>query len=146
MADSDASTEDATRHQEPEALTETAAPSSSPPRVNTALGDDPRTGPRYELRSLLGKGGMGEVRLAKDLRVGREVALKMLLPHVAQSSDGRARFLREARVQGQLEHPTIVPVHDLEVLEDGSLYSSWPPSRSRRSACCPAPIRSPRTP
>ena len=66
---------------------------------------------RYVLRSLLGSGGMGEVWLAEDLRIGREVAVKIM--HVQGNPDAAARFLREARVQGRLDHPSVVPVHDL---------------------------------
>src|SRR4051812_33126866 len=72
------------------------------------------TEPRYAVRSVLGRGGMGEVRLCRDARIGRDVAVKVSL----NAGDGnRARFLREARIQGQLEHPAIVPVHDLEILD-----------------------------
>jgi serine/threonine-protein kinase len=77
---------------------------------------------RYTARKLLGRGGMGEVRLCKDARIGREVAMKLLLPGHAREADARARFLREARVQGQLEHPAIVPVYDLGVRETGEVY------------------------
>jgi eukaryotic-like serine/threonine-protein kinase len=76
-------------------------------------------GPRYSVRSVLGRGGMGEVRLCRDARMGRDVAIKVSL---RASDSTRARFIREARVQGQLEHPAIVPVHDLEILDDGSAY------------------------
>src|SRR6185503_2689597 len=77
---------------------------------------------RYELRSVLGRGGMGEVRLCRDARIGREVAVKVLLPAQEKKPAARARFLREARVQGQLEHPAIVPVHDLGVGPDGATF------------------------
>jgi serine/threonine-protein kinase len=68
---------------------------------------------RYEMRALLGRGGMGEVWLAHDARVDREVAIKLMRGNAAQDPQAAARFLREARVQGRLEHPAIVPVHDL---------------------------------
>ena len=74
---------------------------------------------RYVLRSMLGRGGMGEVWLAHDVRIDRDIALKMLRDG-RDDADAGARFLREARVQGQLEHPAIVPVHD--VGEDGRPY------------------------
>ena len=70
---------------------------------------------RYEVRSLLGEGGMGEVRLCRDRRIGRDVALKVIRPGAGSRSDVRLRFEREARVQGQLEHPSIVPVYDLGI-------------------------------
>lgn len=75
---------------------------------------------RYLEGSLLGQGGMGEVRSVRDSRLGREVAVKVLHGGVdGPSFHGQRRFLREARVQGQLEHPTIVPVYDLEWHADG---------------------------
>ncbi len=71
-------------------------------------------GPRYEVGASIGRGGMGEVFVARDLDIGRAVAVKrMRNPH--PSAEAVARFLREARVQGWLEHPAIVPVHDLGI-------------------------------
>ncbi len=64
-----------------------------------------------ELGEPLGKGGMGEVFRAKDLRLGREVAVKFLPPSLAETQEGRARFEREARALAQLAHPHIVALH-----------------------------------
>jgi eukaryotic-like serine/threonine-protein kinase len=67
---------------------------------------------QYAYGDLIGKGGMGEVVLARDKRVGRDVALKRL--RSAEPTDEEvARFLREARIQARLEHPAIVPVYEL---------------------------------
>jgi serine/threonine-protein kinase len=66
---------------------------------------------RYTLRALLGKGGMGEVWLAHDTRIDRDIAIKLM--RGGKDADAVARFFREARVQGRLEHPSVVPVHDL---------------------------------
>ncbi len=77
---------------------------------------------RYEPGAPLGAGGMGEVRLCRDRMIGREVAVKKVLPAHAQVSESRARFAREARVQGQLEHPAIVPVYDFGVDHEGKPY------------------------
>jgi len=77
---------------------------------------------RYAVRATLGEGGMGEVRLCRDRRIGRDVALKVIRPGAGSQSDLRARFEREARVQGQLEHPSIVPVYDLGVDEGGAAF------------------------
>lgn len=77
---------------------------------------------RYQPGELIGRGGMGEVRRARDLAVGREVAMKVMRPDAAEHPDVVARFLTEARVQGQLEHPAIVPVYDLGVGADGAPY------------------------
>jgi serine/threonine protein kinase len=89
------------------------------PDVRAEL-DDAERGGRYQDGPILGAGGLGEVRLRKDRRVGRSVATKIMHEHV-ETAETRQRFLREARVQGQLEHPAIVPVYDLGV-EDGRLF------------------------
>ncbi len=70
---------------------------------------------RYQLGRVLGEGGMGVVRLGHDLRIGRQVAVKVIQEELRQQEGVRARFFREARVQGQLEHPSIVPVYDIGV-------------------------------
>ncbi len=79
---------------------------------------------RYRPGRLLGRGGMGEVRLCRDERIGREVAIKTLLNPAGESSAQWRRFIREARVQGQLEHPAIVPVYDLDIGPDQGLFFS----------------------
>ncbi len=68
---------------------------------------------RYGERELLGEGGMGKIFLQHDNRIGRDVAMKVLRTRYAKQADTLARFTREARIQGQLEHPSIVPVYDL---------------------------------
>ncbi len=93
------------------------APDSLPePSVKIGAGE------RYSARGVLGAGGMGEVRLTKDQWIGREVAHKTLHPEVGLTRGSRARFLREIRVQGQLEHPAIVPVYDVGTTEAGELW------------------------
>jgi len=66
----------------------------------------------YEILSPLGAGGMGVVWKAKDTRLGRFVAVKVLPDHLAQSPEARARFEREARAVATLNHPNILGVHD----------------------------------
>jgi eukaryotic-like serine/threonine-protein kinase len=78
---------------------------------------------RYELREKLGEGGMGEVHLVLDRRIGREVALKAVHPGHRTRPDLHARFVREARVQGQLEHPSIVPVYELARESDAAYFT-----------------------
>jgi eukaryotic-like serine/threonine-protein kinase len=77
---------------------------------------------RYRTLGVLGEGGMGIVSLRKDTRIGREVAIKLLHKKASASADARMRFEREARVQGQLEHPAVVPVYDLGVAPDGTPF------------------------
>ena len=68
----------------------------------------------YEILGPLGAGGMGEVYRAKDLRLGREVAVKVLPDAVASSPDRQARFEREARTVAGLNHPNIVTLYSVE--------------------------------
>ncbi len=82
----------------------------------------PLSGSRYDVQRMLGAGGMGEVLLCQDAWLGRDVAMKVMRDAGALGSEGRARFLREARVQGQLEHPSVVPVYDIAMGTAGSPY------------------------
>ncbi|MEX1361548.1 MAG: serine/threonine-protein kinase, partial [Nannocystaceae bacterium] len=79
-------------------------------------------GARYTDTGLLGRGGRGEVRLARDQYIGRKVALKVIRHGRANRPRSRSRFMREARIQGQLEHPAVVPVYDLSHTADGRPY------------------------
>ena len=71
-----------------------------------------RLGP-YEVVAPLGAGGMGEVYRARDTRLGREVAIKVLPPHLSSSEEMRQRFEREARTISQLSHPHICALYDV---------------------------------
>jgi hypothetical protein len=71
-----------------------------------------RLGP-YEIVAPLGAGGMGEVYRARDTRLGREVAVKVLPPHLLDSAEALARFEREARAVAALNHPHILALHDV---------------------------------
>src|ERR1700756_2233925 len=70
-----------------------------------------RLGP-YEILAPLGAGGMGEVYRARDTRLGREVAVKVLPESLADKADRQARFEREARAVAALSHPNILAIHD----------------------------------
>ncbi len=67
----------------------------------------------YRLESLLGAGGMGEVYRARDVRLGRWVAIKVLLPQISADLEARRRFEREARAIANLNHPNICTLHDI---------------------------------
>jgi serine/threonine protein kinase len=77
--------------------------------------------PRFEELKLLGEGGMGEVALVKDADIGRTVAVKRLRPEL-QGPVAVARFADEVRTVGSLEHPNIVPIHDVGRDEAGRYY------------------------
>src|SRR5712692_10340569 len=68
----------------------------------------------YEVLSLLGAGGMGEVYRARDTRLGREVAIKVLPADRMADEDRRRRFVQEARAASALNHPNIVTIHEIE--------------------------------
>ena len=74
---------------------------------------------RYEVLGVLATGRMAEIRLVRDRPFAREIAMKVLR---ARKPSSRWRFFREARVQGQLSHPAIVPVYDLGLDPSGDVY------------------------
>jgi serine/threonine-protein kinase len=114
-----------------DALFPTPTDSASPPPEDQTL---PRI-PGYEVEGVLGRGGMGVVFKARQLKLNRHVALKMLLAGAYAGSEALARFRREAEAVAALRHPNIVQVHDagevagrpyftMECVEGGSLARS----------------------
>jgi len=81
------------------------------------LSSSTRLGP-YEITGALGAGGMGEVYRARDTRLGRDVAIKVLPSHLSANPEVRARFEREARAISQLNHPHICTLHDIGHQDD----------------------------
>ena len=88
-------------------------------------------GTKYELRGRVGRGGMGTVWRAFDRELGREVALKVINGPDPRPG-GEARLRTEAQVLARLEHPGLVPVHDLGTLPDGRLFYAMKLVRGRR--------------
>ena len=79
-------------------------------------------GERYEDRGTLGKGGMGEVRAVVDRRIRRGMAMKILADDLRDQEDAILRFVEEAQITGQLDHPNIVPLHELGQSKTGELF------------------------
>jgi serine/threonine-protein kinase len=90
-------------------------------RLREAADAPDLSGTKYEIIERIGQGGMGTVYRAHDRELGRDVALKVVrIPEMAP--DVAARMLREARTLARLEHPGIVPVHDVGTLADGRVF------------------------
>lgn len=83
-----------------------------------------RTTADYYLQDLLGEGGMGVVYRARQASIDREVAVKMLKPYSHHDPSQRRKFLSEAAVTGELDHPNIVPIYDLGENAEGALFYS----------------------
>src|SRR5215470_7447378 len=79
------------------------------------------SGTRYHLRELVARGGMGVVYTAEDEKLNRRVALK-ILDTAGANAEFAGRLIREAHILAQLEHPGIVPVHDVGTLPDGRMF------------------------
>ena len=85
--------------------------------LNVAIGKGSRLG-RYVVRSKLGKGGMGEVYLARDSKLERKIALKVLPAEVATNPERMRRFVQEAKAASALNHPNIITIHEIDQTDD----------------------------
>lgn len=86
-----------------------------------ALTAGTKLGP-YEIQSLLGAGGMGEVYRARDTRLDRTVAIKVLPPHLSENSEAKLRFEREAKSISSLNHPHICTLYDVGSQEGSAFW------------------------
>ena len=98
-----------------------APPATAPAPVPPLKKANPIIGGKYELQEQIGSGGMGVVLLARDVTLGRKVAVKKMRPEIRSSDKERPRFLSEARIIAKVKHPYIVPIHDI-LEESGELY------------------------
>lgn len=110
---------DATMPFDPPRQQETISTVGSDPRSNSTIIVAPS---RFRILRSHARGGLGEVFVARDEELGRDVALKEIQERLAHDSRSRARFLLEAEVTGGLEHPGVVPVYSLGHYPDGRPY------------------------
>ncbi|NOY41842.1 MAG: protein kinase [Planctomycetes bacterium] len=96
-----------------------STPTDKPPLIASAT-----DAPDYELLNVIGEGGMGVVYAARQSAIARTVALKMLRGSSEQTAEQREKFISEAVITGELEHPNIVPIYDLGANESGALFYS----------------------
>jgi eukaryotic-like serine/threonine-protein kinase len=102
----------------------TKAPArSSPPQRASAIADG-ELGDRYRVLGEIARGGMGAVLRVVETKFDRPLAVKVMLPALPGHVNATERFLEEARVTGQLQHPGIPPVHEMGQLADGRPYFS----------------------
>ena len=78
----------------------------------------------YDLTNVIGRGGMGVVFAARQASIDREVAVKIMRPEMMTNESQRRKFLFEAAVTGELDHPNIVPIYDLGQSPDGEFFYS----------------------
>ena len=76
----------------------------------------------YEIVSAIGAGGMGEVYKARDTRLKRQVAIKLLTPDLTRDETAKQRFLQEAKAASALDHPNICTIYEINETPDGQLY------------------------
>ena len=118
------------------------------PVGSDALPDSPdgAAAGRYQVLGEIARGGMGVVLRARDVDLGRDLALKVLQARHLGDPGVVDRFIEEARISGQLQHPGIVPVHELGTLADQRPYFTMKLVKGRTLAGTPRPSGRARTP
>jgi serine/threonine protein kinase len=104
----------------PPAPPPTPPPPTPPPTATTPPIGGTRQIGKYRIKSELGRGGMGAVYLAEQMGLGREVAIKELIPSAAADPTALARFMQEAQVMARTSHPNLVQVHDFEQIGEAN--------------------------
>ncbi|MCB9780927.1 MAG: SUMF1/EgtB/PvdO family nonheme iron enzyme [Alphaproteobacteria bacterium] len=110
---------------------EQRAPSAQAGAPQGAVAGPSPAADRYERLALLGAGGMGEVWRVRDRQLHRTLAMKVVRPEPMRQGAALARFVEEAQCTAQLQHPGIVPVHELGRQDDGALYFTMAEIRGR---------------
>jgi serine/threonine-protein kinase len=105
-----------------QAVTDVQTTASGPAPANVVDPALPELAGRFQVRSEIARGGMGVVLRAHDPAIGRDVAVKVILPQHRDHPTLVRRFLDEVRLAGQLQHPGVAPVYDLGTLPDGRPY------------------------
>ena len=104
----------------PEPDGDDAIPPTAPSRSSD---DQAATAGRYRLQGEIARGGMGQIHKAHDPDLGREVAIKVLHPELSDAPEVLDRFVEEAQIGGQLQHPGIVPVYELGVAGEQPFFA-----------------------
>ena len=96
----------------------------SPKKIVQRLKKRAKTGQKYLLARMLAEGGMGKIYLVFDKALRRKTVLKVIHPEIRNDAELFQKFVEEAQITGQLEHPNIVPVHDIGLLKKDEVYFS----------------------
>ena len=101
---------------------------------------------KYDIVRLLGKGAMGQVYVAHDVKLDRDVALKVMAAQIADDPELKSRFEREAKAVGKMQHPNLVTVFDFDYHTDGSPYIAMELLKGQdlQKAVAPDPADEPR--
>ena len=110
------------RAADPGAPAGAALPESSVPERLRRLAQPIARGARFQRTDVIARGGMGVIHRAQDVELDRELALKEMIPWASDRSLATARFLEEAQITAKLDHPGIVPVHEVGMDPEGRLY------------------------
>ena len=91
--------------------------------ASDAMPTKEETGDRYQLSGEIARGGMGAVLRGRDVDLGRDLAVKVLLEKYADRPEVARRFIEEAQIGGQLQHPGVVPVYDIGRFGDRPFFT-----------------------
>jgi serine/threonine-protein kinase len=100
--------------------------SADEPATDDPLGLSGHRVSHFQVQEAFGSGGMGVVYRAEDTRLGRQVALKFLLPQLGLDASAKARFLLEARAAATLDHPNLCTIHEIGESAEGQLFLAMP--------------------